>query len=286
MAAPPSTAPPDYLFLTELIGMKVFDLKGQRIGSVRDAALVPTIHPMRVDRFLVGGGWAWMTVRHDQVRSIGLDGIHLRAEQLTPYHDDEYMLRIVQDLLDQQIIDAQGRKVVRVTDVSFTVAREDEHDVLLVHRRRHRDPQRPAARPAGPRALALGALAAKRRFRRSRSRGSTATSSSRTRSDVCGSTSRRTGSRTSIPPTSRTSSRIWRPTTAGPSSSPSTARSPPRRSPRSNRASRHRSLRPWRPRRRRRSSRRWLRTRPPTAGGGQGGDLRGDTRGNEPRAQD
>jgi magnesium transporter len=133
MAAPLSTAPPNYLFLTELIGMKVFDLKGQRIGRVRDAALVPTIHPMRVDRFLVGGGWAWMTVRHDQVRSIGLDGIYLRAEQLTPYHNDEYMLRIVQDLLDQQIIDAQGRKVVRVTDVSFTIAREDEHDVLLVH---------------------------------------------------------------------------------------------------------------------------------------------------------
>ena len=133
MTAALSVAPPDYIFLTELIGMKVFDLKGQRIGRVRDAALVPTVHPMRVDRFLVGGGWAWMTVRHDQVRSIGLNGIYLRAEQLTPYHDDEYMLRIVQDLLDQQIIDAQGRKVVRVTDVSFTVAREDDHDVLLVH---------------------------------------------------------------------------------------------------------------------------------------------------------
>jgi magnesium transporter len=133
MAAQLTATPLDFLFLTELIGMRVFDVKGQRIGNVRDAALVPTVHPVRVDRFLVGGGWAWMTVRYDQVLSIGLDGIHLRAEQLTPYHEDEYMLRIVQDLLDQQIIDAQGRKVVRVTDVSFTIGREDEHDVLMVH---------------------------------------------------------------------------------------------------------------------------------------------------------
>ena len=114
----------DFLFLTELLGLKVYDLKGRRIGVVKDAALVPLIHPARVDRFLVGGGWAWLTIRHDQIRSISLDGIHLSDEQLTPYHSDEYMLRMVRDLLDQQIIDAQGRKVVRVTDVTLSIQHE------------------------------------------------------------------------------------------------------------------------------------------------------------------
>ncbi len=128
----PAVAAPNYLFLTELVGLKVYDVKGWRIGRVRDAALVPATHPVRVDRFLVGGGWAWMTIRHDQVRSIGLDGLYLREEQLTPYHGDESMLRMVRDLLDQQIIDAMGRKVVRVSDVSFTIEREDDHDVLHV----------------------------------------------------------------------------------------------------------------------------------------------------------
>jgi CBS domain-containing protein len=85
-----------------------------------------------VDRYLVGGGWAWLTIRHDQVHSISLDGISLRDELLTPYHADEYMLRLSRDLLDQQIIDVSGRKVVRVTDVTFGVSREDDHDVLKV----------------------------------------------------------------------------------------------------------------------------------------------------------
>ena len=109
------------LFFTELVGLPVLDVRGRRIGRVRDAALVPLVHPARIDRFLVGGGWAWLTVRHDQVASISLDGIRLSDEMLTPYHSDEYMLRIGRDLLDQQIIDVNGRKVVRVNDVTFEI---------------------------------------------------------------------------------------------------------------------------------------------------------------------
>jgi magnesium transporter len=115
---------PQLLFLTELLGLKVYDLKGRKIGVVKDAALVPLIDPVRVDRFLVGGGWSWLTVRHDQVESISMDGIRLRDENLTPYHSDEYMLRMTRDLLDQQIIDAQGHKVVRINDVTFELRKE------------------------------------------------------------------------------------------------------------------------------------------------------------------
>lgn len=110
------------LFFTELLGMPVHDLRGRRIGRIRDAALVPLIHPSRVDRFLVGGPWAWLTVRYDQIDSISLEkGIHLCDEKLMPYHEDEYMLRFSRDLLDQQIIDVNGRKVVRVNDLTFRV---------------------------------------------------------------------------------------------------------------------------------------------------------------------
>lgn len=109
------------LFFTELLGLPVLDSRGRRIGRVRDAALVPLVHPARIDRFLVGGGWAWLSIRFDQVASISLDGIRLSEEILTPYHSDEYMLRIGRDLLDQQIIDVNGRKVVRVNDVTFEV---------------------------------------------------------------------------------------------------------------------------------------------------------------------
>lgn len=120
------------LYLTELLGLKVHDLKGRRIGIVKDAALVPLIHASRVDRFLVGGGWSWLTIRHDQVREISLDGIYLKDEVLTPYHSDEYMLRMVRDLLDQQIIDGEGRKVVRVTDVTFKVHQDNGSTHLTI----------------------------------------------------------------------------------------------------------------------------------------------------------
>jgi magnesium transporter len=113
------------LYLTELLGLAVFDLKGRKLGTVKDAAVVPLLHPSRVDRFFIGGGLAWLTIRHEQVKTISLDGIYLQDEQLTPYHSDEYMLRMVRDLLDQQIIDAHGRKVVRVTDVTFNFSREN-----------------------------------------------------------------------------------------------------------------------------------------------------------------
>src|SRR6266567_3699341 len=89
----PGVAMAEILYFTELQGLPVLDVRGRRIGRVRDA----------------------------QIASISLQGIRLADEQLTPYHSDEYMLRIGRDLLDQQIIDVNGRKVVRVNDVTFEV---------------------------------------------------------------------------------------------------------------------------------------------------------------------
>jgi len=122
----------EFLFLTELFGLKVYDLKGRSLGRVKDAAIVPLVDPVRVDRFLIGGDGTLLTVRYDQVKTISLHGIHLRDENLTPYHSDEYMLRLTRDLLDQQIVDAQGRKVVRVNDVTFERREENASQILWV----------------------------------------------------------------------------------------------------------------------------------------------------------
>ena len=121
------------LYFTELLGMPVFDLKGRRIGRIKDAALVPLVHPSRIDRYLVGAGDSWLTIRYDQVRSVVLGyGISLSDEQLVPYHDDEYLLRIGRDLFDQQIIDINGRKVVRVTDLTLGIERTEARDSVKV----------------------------------------------------------------------------------------------------------------------------------------------------------
>jgi magnesium transporter len=121
------------LYFTELLSMPVVDLKGRRIGRVKDAAIVPLVHASRIDRLLVGGGDTWLALRFDQVRRIGLGkGIELSDEVLVPYHDDEYMLRIGRDLLDQQIIDVTGRKVVRVNDITMGITHDGVRDSLTV----------------------------------------------------------------------------------------------------------------------------------------------------------
>ena len=51
------------LYLTELLGLKVYDLKGRKLGVIKDAAIVPLVHPSRIDRYLLGGGYSWLTVR-------------------------------------------------------------------------------------------------------------------------------------------------------------------------------------------------------------------------------
>src|SRR5580698_9209316 len=122
----------NFLYFTELLGMPVYDLKHRRIGRVRDGAIVPLIHPARIDRYLVGAGASWLSVRYDQISTISLQGIQLSNERLYPYHSDEYMLRIQRDLLDQQIIDVNGRKVVRVTDVSFEVNRGEQESLIIL----------------------------------------------------------------------------------------------------------------------------------------------------------
>jgi CBS domain-containing protein/sporulation protein YlmC with PRC-barrel domain len=118
----------NFFYFTDLLGLPVYDLKHRRIGRVRDAAIVPLIHPARIDRYLVGAGSSWLSIRYDQIATISLNGIQLSNEKLYPYHSDEYMLRIQRDLLDQQIIDVNGRKVVRVTDVSLEVTRDATGD--------------------------------------------------------------------------------------------------------------------------------------------------------------
>jgi flagellar motility protein MotE (MotC chaperone)/sporulation protein YlmC with PRC-barrel domain len=124
--------PESILFFTEILGLPVLDRRRRRIGRVRDLALVPLVNSSRIDRFLVGGGWSLLSIRYDQVESVSLEGICLRDEQLVPYHDDEYLLRVQRDLLDQQIIDVNGRKVVRVNDVTLEVREAQGAPVLYV----------------------------------------------------------------------------------------------------------------------------------------------------------
>lgn len=121
------------LYLTELTGMRVVGPNRRRIGRVREAALVPSEHPRRVSRFLVGGGKLRFMVRHDQVSSISLERIELADDRFVPYYPDDSLLLLCKDLLDQQIVDVNGRKVVRVNDIALRIEHVRDRDELWVH---------------------------------------------------------------------------------------------------------------------------------------------------------
>jgi magnesium transporter len=110
------------IYLTELTGLKVVGPDGQRIGKVVEAAVKPTEHPRRVARYLVGdGGRTRFILRYDQVKSVSLDALVLSDDVVVPYRHDESLLLLCKDVLDQQIIDVGGRKVVRVNDMTLTI---------------------------------------------------------------------------------------------------------------------------------------------------------------------
>jgi flagellar motility protein MotE (MotC chaperone)/CBS domain-containing protein/sporulation protein YlmC with PRC-barrel domain len=120
------------LYLTELTGMGVFAPNGLRVGRVREVALKPREHPTRVSHFLVGRRPRFM-VRYSDVESISLEGIRLSDDRFVPYYPDDHLLLLSKDLLDQQIVDVNGRKVVRVNDVALRIEHAAERDELWVH---------------------------------------------------------------------------------------------------------------------------------------------------------
>lgn len=120
------------LYLTELTGMGVIAPNGHRLGRVRELGLMPSEHPTRVSHFLLGRRTRFM-VRHDQVESISLAGIRLSDDLFVPYYPDERLFLLEKDLLDQQIVDVNGRKVVRVNDLALRIVHAPERDELRVH---------------------------------------------------------------------------------------------------------------------------------------------------------
>ncbi len=122
-----------FVYLTELTGMRLIGPHGMPIGRVREAAVSPREHPRRISRFLFSGlGRTTFAVRWDQVRSVGEQGIALSDESFTPYYGDDDHLLLTKDLLDQQIIDVNGRKVVRVNDLTLRVV-TNGNEQLWVH---------------------------------------------------------------------------------------------------------------------------------------------------------
>ena len=120
------------LALSELIGAPVYDPSGTSpVGKVREVALVPQEDPNRIAGFVVKTkqGERLLTMKSVSNVNGGVRADSIAADW-TPYASGEGMLLLERDLLDQQIIDVHGRKVVRVNDVDIHEEIADHHITL------------------------------------------------------------------------------------------------------------------------------------------------------------
>src|SRR5450755_649557 len=108
------------LALTELLGAPVFDTAGGQCGRVRELALAPQEDRARIATFIVRTKAGDRLLPSSLVRSID-GGVYATTSATTWSKVDgsEGLFLLERDLLDQQIIDVHGRKVVRVNDVDL-----------------------------------------------------------------------------------------------------------------------------------------------------------------------
>ena len=111
------------LYATELMGAEAWDSQGHFVGRVREFFVEPAVAPNRISHFLLSRGrFQPLVARHDQIASVepGVIRLNVGERALGVYQPNESWLAVQKDLLDQQIIDTRGRKVVRVNDVELS----------------------------------------------------------------------------------------------------------------------------------------------------------------------
>jgi CBS domain-containing protein/sporulation protein YlmC with PRC-barrel domain len=110
------------LYATELMGSKTYDADGNFVGRIREFFIEPAEAPNRVSHYLLSrGNYQPLVAKHDQIASVSAGNMKLNVSEraLDLYRPNESWLAVQKDLLDQQIIDTRGRKVVRVNDVDL-----------------------------------------------------------------------------------------------------------------------------------------------------------------------
>lgn len=123
------------LYATELVGSAAFDAQGNFVGRVREFFVEPAEAPNRVSHYLLSRGkYQPLIARHDQVASVepGKVTLNVGERALREYVPNESLLAVQKDLLDQQIIDISGRKVVRVNDVEMAEQRANGNVELRI----------------------------------------------------------------------------------------------------------------------------------------------------------
>ena len=119
--------------LSELLGATVRDASGAVRGRVREIAIAPQDHPTRIAFLIVKTPAGDCQLAPDSITSAGATvRAATDASQWDRFTPSDGLLLLKRDLLDQQIIDIHGRKVVRVNDVELESTPAGNHLLISV----------------------------------------------------------------------------------------------------------------------------------------------------------
>lgn len=110
-------------FLSEILGHTITDYDGRYIGKLEDLIArepADAIHPI-VDGVVIKGKNKLIIVPYSVVMALFAPSIPLkcRADELPQYEPTENDIFLSRDVLDKQIIDTDGARVVRVNDLEL-----------------------------------------------------------------------------------------------------------------------------------------------------------------------
>jgi CBS domain-containing protein len=121
-APAPGALEAELLFLTEILGAEVIDVRQHRLGTVRDLT-VRVQEPYPVVTGLVTSRGRQQVIPWSMVRSFAAAtrevALRTTREEVEHYQaapDDVWLAR---DVLDKQVVDTDGRRVVRVNDLQL-----------------------------------------------------------------------------------------------------------------------------------------------------------------------
>jgi magnesium transporter len=108
--------------LSELLGATVYDPSGAATGRVREVTLAPQEDRNRIASFIVKTKSGNRILPYSAITTINSD-IHTSTNpsDWPAANGAEGLFLLERDLLDQQVIDINGRKVVRVNDVELQI---------------------------------------------------------------------------------------------------------------------------------------------------------------------
>ena len=162
------------LYLSQVLGRPILDLEGERVATLKDVI----VRLGEVDHPPVAGFVARYRRRDFflprwRISHFGEQGVRLNSDilDLRPFMRREGEVLLARDVLDKQLIDVDGKRVVRVNDVQIIEAANEWHvtgaDVGLIGLWRRLAPSfmRPGRPVEGLRHHAHGALHGDARLR-------------------------------------------------------------------------------------------------------------------------